>query len=89
MEHRAIWNYRTAQIGGIRAPFDSVLKLIVKDEKSHLVDRPLNTQHPVVQNWIQRDRDVFMTKIRARYNNLDLLRSSEFWEDYYGNGLRA
>lgn len=87
MERRAIWNYRTCIVGGIAPAYRAVLKRIIKDEKGHLTGRPLYRDHALVKRWIAADAWVFNHHIKQYYNNLNLLKSHQFWKDYYSDQL--
>ena len=86
MEKRAIWIYRTYLFGGTIERYKTVLQAIIKEEKEHLHN--IKCDHRDAKHLIDVDRYLFYQALPKKYNNMNLLDCPEFWDDYYGNGLR-
>lgn len=87
MEHRAVWIYKTYLKGGTINRYKDVINIIVEEEMPHL--RGVQCDTDFARNVVAIDRHLFRNVLRKRYNNMNLLECPEFWEHYYGDGLKG
>ena len=85
MEKRAIWNYKTFNLGGKSATYKSILKNILLDEKNHLKKKEIS--NPKSEHISKLDRWVHRIHFFKFYNRMNLLDSPKFWEDYFSDNL--
>lgn len=85
-ERRAIWIYRTYIRGGNVDRYKGICEQIIDDERGHLHEMtPTST---AMEDLARLDRAIFRRYIPGAYGSMDLLRCGEFWDDYYGDGLK-
>ena len=83
MEHRAAWIYKTYMRGGKNEKIKKVLKKIIEDEKEHVHNLVIDNFY--AKHIYNLDNHLFLNQLRKKYNNLNLLSSNQFWNDYYKN----
>ncbi len=85
MERRALWNYRTYRLGGTIDYYKDILNKIIEDEKGHV--RNLVVTHPQGLLIQKADRWAHRQHLAKHYNKMNLLESSDFWNDYFSDSL--
>jgi hypothetical protein len=81
MERRAAWIYKTYVLGGSNEKIKKALRSIIDDEKGHVHDIQIDDFY--ARQIYELDQHLFLTQLRKKYNNLNLLKSDQFWNDYY------
>ena len=81
MERRAAWIYKTYMLGGTNEKVKKALSKIIDDEKDHVHDLVIDNFY--AKQIYNLDRYLFLNQLRRKYNNLNLLKSDNFWDDYY------
>lgn len=86
-ERRAIWIYKTYMWGGNNERYKTVLKQIMKEEEDHF--RRENFSNKVIESVKIMDKWAYQKYLPKYYNGMNLLKCKQFWDDYYGKGLRC